>query len=146
MNIPVPVKPALADENSAEGLEAFTKYWLKLFSYGYETNDWAPFEAVTDPGCRTCSKTRQVVEDFHANGGWMSGGDFEILDFSTDYRTNTSGSIQSFVNYQQSDLTYYEPDGTQTPDEASKASVNITFSVYKEGEWFMLDFGAPEGT
>ena len=27
-NVPVPVKPALADKNTKEGLEAFTKYWF----------------------------------------------------------------------------------------------------------------------
>ena len=29
-NVPVPVKPALADKNSKEGVEAFTKYWFSL--------------------------------------------------------------------------------------------------------------------
>ncbi|WP_394252201.1 DUF6318 family protein [Arthrobacter pityocampae] len=145
-NIPVPVKPALADENSPEGLEAFTAYWLELFSYGYETNDWAPFEAVTDPGCRTCTQTQQVVMDFHASGGWMSGGRFKILDFGTEFRTNTSGSIQSLVRYQQDDLIYYESDGNQSQGEAPEASVNITFSIYEEGAWLLLDFGSPEGT
>ncbi|MHA7238369.1 DUF6318 family protein [Arthrobacter sp. TMS1-12-1] len=145
-NIPVPVKPALADENSAEGLEAFTEYWLELFSYGYETNDWAPFEEVTDPGCRTCTQTQQVVQDFYARGGWMSGGRFKLLDFGTEFLTNTSGSIQSMVNYQQNDLTYFESDGSQSRGEAPDASVNVTFSVYEDGSWLLLDFGKPEGT
>jgi hypothetical protein len=30
-NVPVPVKPALADKNTKEGLEAFTKYWYELW-------------------------------------------------------------------------------------------------------------------
>jgi hypothetical protein len=29
-NVPVPVKPALADKNTKEGLEAFAKYWFSL--------------------------------------------------------------------------------------------------------------------
>ncbi|MHA7285022.1 DUF6318 family protein [Arthrobacter sp. MDT3-44] len=145
-NIPVPVKPALADENSKEGMEAFTKYWLELFSYGYETNDWAPFEAVTDPGCRTCNQTRQVVQDYYAGGGWMSGGEFQLIDFGTDFRINTSGSIQGFVNYQQTDIMYYQNDGNNSESEAPGASVNVTFSLYEGDSWVMLDFGRPEGT
>ncbi|MFJ6002629.1 DUF6318 family protein [Arthrobacter sp. NPDC092385] len=145
-NIPVPVKPALADQNSAEGLEAFTRYWFELFSYGYETNDWVPYEAVTDPGCRTCAQTKQVVGDFYADGGWMGGGEFRIIDFGTDFRLNTSGSIQSFVNYQQADLIYYQKDGTNTLGEAPDASVNVLFSLYRDDAWVVLDFGKPEGT
>src|SRR6476661_305076 len=38
-NVPVPVKPALADKNSKEGVEAFTKYWFQVLSYAYETGN-----------------------------------------------------------------------------------------------------------
>ncbi|THJ66216.1 hypothetical protein E8P82_09440 [Arthrobacter echini] len=146
VNIPVPVKPALADENSAEGLEAFTEYWFELFSYGYETNDWAPFDAVTDPGCRTCAKTREVVADYYANGGWMDGGKFELLDFGTDLQMNTSGSFQAYAEYRQADLIYYDPTGSATPADAPESSVNAIFALYEDDAWYMLDFGKPEGT
>ncbi|MHA7219910.1 DUF6318 family protein [Arthrobacter sp. MDT1-48-3] len=145
-NVPVPVKPALADENSKEGLEAFTKYWFELFSYGYETNDWAPYDEVTDPGCQTCAQTRQVVGDFYSDGGWMTGGNFQVIDFETDFRLNTSGSVQSFVNYQQTDLTYHEKSGIKSLGNSPDASVNVTFSIFENGAWLMLDFGRPEGT
>ncbi|MHA7207489.1 DUF6318 family protein [Arthrobacter sp. MDT1-65] len=145
-NIPVPVKPALADENSAEGLEAFTEYWFELFSYGYETNDWAPFNAVTDPGCRTCEQTREVVRGSYSDGGWIRGGEFELLDFSVDFRVNTSGSIQGFVDYQQSDLMYYDKHGRGLLEKAPEASLNTIYAVYQETGWLLLDFGKPEGT
>ncbi|WP_152916154.1 DUF6318 family protein [Arthrobacter sp. RIT-PI-e] len=146
-NIPLPVKPALADENSAEGLEAFTEYWLALFSYGYETNEWSEFEAVTDPGCRTCERVKQIVGDLYAEGRWMSGGVFEINTYTTDFVINTSGSIRSFVEYQQSEITYYETDGSLIPsDDSPEPALNATFAIYEDGHWVMLDFGKPEGT
>lgn len=140
------MKPALADENSAEGLEAFTEYWFELFSYGYETNDWEPFDAVTDPGCRTCEKTRKVVTDFYGDGGWMQGGKFDLLDFGTDFQVNTSGSFQGVVNYQQNDLSYFDSDGSATSAGAPEPSVNVIFALYDRESWVMLDFGKPEGT
>lgn len=36
-NVPLPVKPALADKFSKAGIEAFAKYWYATLSYGYET-------------------------------------------------------------------------------------------------------------
>jgi hypothetical protein len=146
-NLPVPVKPALADENSAEGLEAFTKYWFKLFSYGYETNDWVPFEAVTGENCRTCNQVKEVVQGIYEDGQWISGGEFEVLSFSTDFTINTEGSMQVFVDNEQAEITYFENDGSAFPSEpATEAMVDVIFASYAQGGWTALDFGRPEGT
>lgn len=147
MNIPVPVKPSLADENSAEGLEAFTKYWFELFSYGYQTNDWAPFEAVTDPGCRTCSKYVDIVKSIYSKGQYIRGGQFELDEFSTEFVLNTQGSIQAFASNGQSDITFYGSDGTLIrTDPAPEAVVDSVFATFTEGSWLLLDYGKPEGT
>jgi len=147
MNIPVPVKPALADENSAEGLEAFTKYWFELFSYGYETNDWAPFEAVTDPGCRTCVNVTTAVREIYSEGGWVFGAQSEVTAFSTDFRTNTQGSVSSFVEVVQGGTKTFTSDGSLRGEDPEKAPrVSVTFALHDQSGWLMLDFGPPEGT
>jgi hypothetical protein len=146
-NIPVPVKPALADQNSAEGLEAFTKYWFELFSYGYETNDWAPYEAVTDPGCRTCGKYVDIVKGIYDKGQYIEGGSFTLEDFDTDFTVNTQGSVQAFVTNGQSDITFYGSSGTAIrTDAAPDPVVDVIFAVYSENKWLLLDYGKPEGT
>ncbi|MEG9248697.1 DUF6318 family protein [Arthrobacter sp. Soc17.1.1.1] len=146
-NIPVPVKPALADENSAKGLEAFTKYWFELFSYGYETNDWAPFEAVTDPRCETCSNAVSAVKGVYANGGWVSGANSDVTTFTTDFLTNTEGSIGSYVEVVQGASKTYSSSGEVEADAPEgDPNFNAIFSAHLEGRWVMLDFGAPEGT
>ncbi|WP_146069546.1 DUF6318 family protein [Arthrobacter sp. B0490] len=146
-NIPVPVKPALADENSAEGLEAFTEYWFELFSYGYETNDWAPFEAVTDPGCRTCDKYVEIVQGIYNKGQYIEGGEFILEEFVTDFAINTQGSIQVFVTNGQSDITFYGSDGIEIrTDAAPEPVVDVIFAAFTNGSWIVLDYGKPEGT
>lgn len=146
-NIPVPVKPALADENSEEGLEAFTEYWLELFSYGYETNDWTEFEAVTDPGCRTCENLSQEVQSHYEGGGWILGGDIEIISNTTDFVTNTSGSINSFIDIKQGRIEYYDSNGSKLKEtEASPPIIGVSIAFWEQKNWVMLDFGSPEGT
>lgn len=146
-NLPVPVKPALADENSAEGLEAFTEYWFELFSYGYETNDWAPFEEVTDPGCGTCANVMTAVGKVFDSGGWIAGGRTEVTDFSTDFAVNTQGSINAIVLVEQGASQVYLKSGEiESDDPESDPTANVIFVVFDNGQWRMLDFGAPEGT
>ena len=146
-NIPVPVKPALADQNSAEGLEAFTRYWFELFSYGYETNDWVPYEAVTDPRCENCANVTISVSEIFADGGWISGADSEVISFISDFRTNTEGSIGSYVEVVQGESIIYSASG-EVVEEAPEGNPTLKaiFSAYLDGRWVMLDFGAPEGT
>jgi hypothetical protein len=146
-NLPVPVKPALADENSAEGLEAFTKYWFELFSYGYETNDWVPFEAVTDPGCGTCTNVVAAVKRVYESGGWVVGAKSDITGYSTDFRANTQGSVSSFVEVVQGRTATFAGPGELRGDDPKKPpSTNVTFTLFDQDKWLMLDFGPPEGT
>ena len=146
-NIPVPEKPALADENSKEGLEAFTEYWFELFSYGYETNDWTEFEAVTDPGCGTCGNVLIAVEEVYDASGWIVGADSSLIDFTTDFQINTQGSIRSFVEVVQGQIQTYSSDGMLEGDDPEKESrTSVTFAIHGKDGWRMLDFGSPEGS
>ncbi|MBG6181531.1 DUF6318 family protein [Arthrobacter sp. CAN_A1] len=147
-NIPVPEKPALADENTVEGLEAFTEYWFELLNYAYITNDWEPFEAVTDPGCDTCVAIRSSVEEVYEQGQWIAGAEIQMLRFASDFEINTSGSINSFVENQQAEILYFDSDGTQlgSDPEQSDPSLDVVIAVWDDDSWFLLDFGRPEGT
>ncbi|WP_133185540.1 DUF6318 family protein [Arthrobacter sp. Bz4] len=146
-NIPVPEKPPLADENSVEGLEAFTEYWFELFSYGYITNDWAEFLEITDTGCGTCMNVVEGVEDHFSTGGWVAGGDAEVISFSSEFEANTAGSINSFVEVGQDRVTMFSPSGGETGESPpSDPSIDVVIAIYEEDRWIMLDFGSPEGT
>lgn len=146
-NIPVPEKPALADENSVEGLEAFTEYWFELFSYGYITNNWDEFLDITDSGCGTCANVVQGVQEQFVSGGWVAGGEAEVLNFSTDFEQNTAGSINSFVEVGQGEVTMFSQSGEVVgASPRSEPNIDVTIAIYEQDGWIMLDFGSPEGT
>lgn len=147
-NIPVPTKPALADENSKEGLEAFTRYWFELLNYAYETNDWAPFDAETDPGCRTCASIKGNVSALYDQGRWVQGANISVVSFSTEFEESVTGSISSFVENQQGQIVYFNADGTElkvTPMQPEPA-IDVVIAIWDKGSWLMLDYGTPEGT
>ena len=147
-NILVPQKPPLADENSVEGLEAFTEYWFELLNYAYITNDWTPFEAVTDPGCDTCTTIRSSVEDVYKAGRWIAGAEIDVVRFASEFEVNTSGSINSYVENQQGKIIYFESDGTWlgVDPKQSEPSLDVVIAVWDGNSWLLLDYGRPEGT
>ncbi len=146
-NIPVPEKPALADENSVEGLEAFTEYWFELLNYAYITNDWVPLEAVTDPGCDTCGSVKEAVQLVYADGRWLSGAEIEVTSFASEFELNTAGSISSFVQKRQAEVTYFNPDGSElSTDPPTEPVFDVVIALHEGNYWLMLDYGKPEGT
>ncbi len=147
-NIPVPVKPALADENSEEGLEAFTEYWFELLSYAYQTNDWTLFDEETDPGCRTCASIKSAVTELYGQGRWLSGAEVDLVSFDTAFQPTTSGSITSYVENRQEEINYFEQDGVvlRTVPRQSTPALDVVNTIYDSGSWLVLDYGAPEGT
>ncbi len=143
----MPEKSSLADENSLEGLEAFTEYWFELFSYGYVTNDWAEFDSVTDPGCGTCSNVVGGVQAHFSTGGWVAGGNADVVSFSSEFELNTAGSINSFVEVGQGEVTMFSSSGEVASESASSdPRIDVVIAIYEAGKWIMLDFGSPEGT
>ncbi|RJU03160.1 hypothetical protein D6T65_03440 [Arthrobacter frigidicola] len=143
----MPTKPALADENSKEGLEAFTRYWFELFNYGYATNDWKAFSEVTDPGCGTCRNVLTAVNEHYESGGWIVGGEAEMRSFTSDFIPNIEGSISSFVEVNQTAATTISEDGSvEGTSEARQESIDVVIALWEENRWVMLDFGPPEGT
>src|SRR6478735_9580951 len=73
-NVPVPVLPEVAKTETKEGLEAFTRYWFALLSYGYETGDATSFESIAPSPCEACQKVSKVIKDWHSEGRWLVGG------------------------------------------------------------------------
>lgn len=145
VNIPVPEKPALADENSVEGLEAFTEWWFELLNYAYATNDLEPLKAVTDEGCTSCGNIEESIASVYKDGGWLRGGDVNLESFGSEFATNTKGSISSFAFVTQDAATYYNSSGEviREGESYSEPTARQIVSIFAEGSWLMLDLGTP---
>jgi hypothetical protein len=143
VNIPVPEKPALADENSVEGLEAFTKWWVGLVNYGIATNDFAPMWQVTDQGCVTCGNIEASIREVYSEGGWQVGGEVSVEGFGSQFEVNTSGSISSYLTNKQTAITVYNQSGEVINEipAVTNPEPSGTFATWTDGAWVMLDFG-----
>jgi hypothetical protein len=143
-DLPVPQKPAGVDANSKEGLEAFTRYWFELFSYGYASNDWTDFKAVTDGGCDTCINVIGEVQKQYEAGGWIQGGEITVHSVSTKFQPGATGAISSFVEMEQAELVYFDQSGREAgASEALPRTRNVAIAVHKNNRWVMMDFGSP---
>ncbi|MFK0005262.1 DUF6318 family protein [Paenarthrobacter sp. NPDC090522] len=66
--------PALAKENTKEGLEAFIRYWYAVGNYANETGDISELRSLSTPECQPCAYFQRASSDGYTNGRWLVGG------------------------------------------------------------------------
>ncbi|MER2135901.1 MAG: DUF6318 family protein [Arthrobacter sp.] len=110
-NVPLPVMPEEAKAESKEGLIAFARYWYELVNYGYETGDVEPVKAVSGPDCFACQSFYKGMSDVYGTGGWIEGGDIEIIALDSEYLLTSEGRRQVLASVKQGDMIYWDEVG-----------------------------------
>lgn len=138
-NVPVPVKPALADKNSKEGLEAFTKYWFALLNYGYETGDLKAWSALTAASCTFCSNVKTSVAVGYRSGRWQVGGRLSTPSVQSNFKPN-SATQQVAAQVIQEVTQYYKADKSvgRSPEPGTNTGV-VVIAIHSKGEWSVSD-------
>ncbi|MFE4833786.1 DUF6318 family protein [Arthrobacter sp. NPDC056691] len=140
-NVPVPVKPALADKNTKEGVEAFTKYWFQTLSYAYETGNTKLMEVGSGPDCRFCNGLRDNIKNAWQGKQWIVGGKIQTPSVSGLYKKERT-SQQATVQVIQQEITIYKGDGTPFPDVTKQTNTGSQAVLqFDSSGWTVIDLG-----
>lgn len=140
-NVPVPVMPELAKENSKAGLEAFIGYWYATYSYATETGDLRPWSQSTDVTTVSGAAYKKAVELNYANGRWVVGGRITTPVIEVLWQ---DGLVEQPAKVQvlQEQIQYYDADGSSgqqvTPEYNTAEAVMVS---YRNGSWQVIDNG-----
>lgn len=140
-NVPIPVKPALADKNSKEGLEAFSKYWFQTLSYAYETGDTALMEAASGPNCRFCNGLRNNIHSAWQGKNWIAGGKIQTPSVRAKFSPGGK-SQQATIQVIQQELSIYKAVGVLS--QASTKATNTgsqAIATFDSTGWVIADLG-----
>ena len=138
-NVPVPVKPAVADKNSKEGLEAFAKYWFALLNYGYETGNLTRWSKLTSASCVFCNNIKTSVAVGYKEGRWQAGG--RLSASSIDARYTASSTEQQIVAQVIQEVTqFYKADKTvgRQPEPGTNTAV-VILATHAKGQWSVVN-------
>ncbi|MET4539983.1 hypothetical protein ABIE37_001764 [Arthrobacter bambusae] len=140
-NVPVPVMPELAKENSKAGLEAFIGYWYAQQNYAMETGDQTTWSQLSADECETCKRIEKGINDSHINGRWSVGGSISIPVVEPIWANGTANQ-QAKVQVIQEQIEYFNADGTS--GRASEAATNSAFGLlatYGSHGWTVTNLG-----
>ncbi len=146
-NVPVPVKPPLADEFSKEGLVAFSKYWYEVLSYAYETGDGQALDSISAHTCTTCANVRHALPAWHQEGRWTVGGRMIVEAAQSKFMKTPTNDYQVILVVRQTAISYHRPDKTiaeNHPD--SKPITDILVGTYADNHWTAMAAEHVSGT
>ncbi|MGO4432858.1 DUF6318 family protein [Paenarthrobacter sp. RAF9] len=140
-NVPVPVMPELAKENSKAGLEAFIGYWYATYSYATETGDLKPWTASTDATTKSGAAYKRAVELNYTSGRWVAGGRITTPVIEVLWKDGADPQSAK-AQVVQEQILYFDADGT--PGQEATPAYNTAEAViatYQHGLWQVVDSG-----
>lgn len=139
-NVPVPVMPALARENSKAGLEAFVRYWYAVGNYANETGDVSELSTLSTQQCQSCVYFQKAATDGHMNGRWLVGGSVTLPSIEINWNP-TETNHQATVQVIQDAVSYYNADGTEgRPADPPSNDAFVVIANFHT-EWKVVDTG-----
>ncbi|WP_104053832.1 MULTISPECIES: DUF6318 family protein [unclassified Arthrobacter] len=136
-NVPMPVMPDVAKEESKEGLIAFGEHWFDLVNYGYETGDAAPVREISAPDCEICESFYDDLEKGYVDDDWIQGGKISVLQTGTKFIQTPEGRYQLLLSIRQDASANRGPNGkvyVEAPiDESTTAQ--IMEATYISDHW-----------
>ncbi|WP_124035162.1 DUF6318 family protein [Kocuria tytonicola] len=73
-NVPKPVMPAEAKEETEAGAQAFLNYRADAQWYSIQTGDTSLVREVTSTDCAKCTEQFDAYDQIYARGHWAAGG------------------------------------------------------------------------
>jgi hypothetical protein len=128
-NVPEPVMPDLAREESREGAQAFLDYWSDAMWYAYQTGDTSFAWEVTNRSCAVCNEELKTVKEAYELGAWLVGGR-ETLEIQEDSFYRASDGVYKPVVKGWSEGGKLVEGGKVTYEEPSEIDPTQPFLVY----------------
>ncbi len=139
-NVPVPVMPELAKENSKAGLEAFIGYYYAIKNYANETGDTTVLATLNSSDCASCTKLLDATSDSYIDGRWRAGGNIRIPVVEIDWKDTDSSHLAKLQLIQDA-IAYYNADGTEgRPANSATNSAFVLIAAF-EASWKVVEIG-----
>ncbi|MEQ4566839.1 DUF6318 family protein [Paenarthrobacter sp. CAP02] len=139
-NVPVPVMPELAKENSKAGLEAFIGYYYAIKNYANETGDTTVLGTLNSSDCASCTKLLDATSDSYRDGRWRAGGNIRIPVVEIDWKDTDSSHLAKLQLIQDA-IAYYNADGTEgRPANSATNSAFVLIAAF-DASWKVVEIG-----
>jgi hypothetical protein len=147
-NVPKPVMPDLASEETRDGAQAFLDYWSDAMWYAHQTGDAAYARQIISSACDICTEQLEFVEDVYVDDAWFIGGRERPVIQDATIQRSSDGVYKPIVLASAEGLKLVE-DGVVTYEAFPRTGQGDPFPVYldySEGSWIYITAANMPGT
>ena len=147
-NVPKPVMPDLAKEESRDGAQAFLDYWSDAMWYANQTGDTSYIREVVSEACELCVDQFAVIEDVYAENAWFMGGMENIILQESTLLPAADGIYKPIALSNSEGIRLVE-DGEVTYEAHPRTGEGDPFPVYldyENGKWVYITAANMPGT
>ncbi len=147
-NVPKPVMPDLAREESRDGAQAFLDYWSDAMWYANQTGNTTYIREIVSEACEVCNDQFAVIEDVYAEGAWFVGGRENIYLQDKTISPAADGVYKPIALSDSEGIKLLE-DGEVTYEAQPRTGKEDPFPVYldyENGEWVYITAANMSGT
>ncbi|MBM7051733.1 DUF6318 family protein [Rothia sp. ZJ1223] len=116
LNVPKPVMPELAKEQSFEGAKAFIEYWIETENYAHQTGKSQFAEAATSASWKSQRGIYDYNRSVYAEGAWLTGGTTSISVEGDSFVVSSGNKHDAIVIYTRDLGGVYENTGAYFED------------------------------
>lgn len=146
-NVPKPVMPDLAREESREGAQAFLHYWSDAMWYAYQTGDTSFARNIISPHCEVCLDELSEVERAYRGERWLTGGRQAFTLQDPAMQRATDGIYKPVVKYRNDEVRLVGDQGVVdevAPDPNSDEPL-LVYMDYKDQAWIYITMAPLSG-
>ena len=135
--VAAPELPAAAQKRSQEGAEAFFRYFIDVYNYGYAALDPSVVESISDSKCRYCASVVRDIKASRDKGLRFEDGLVSVAgSLAAPDQNGLNFTIVAFID--QTAGTIYRADGTveETSDAVKNQRADVTLT-WVDGAWRM---------
>jgi hypothetical protein len=142
-NLPRPVLPESAKQNTKEGFEAFTQYWFDVASYALENNEPDAIKNLSKPDCKVCNAYIEDSVETASSGGWWEGPRWRVSGFLADMTLDPLKQALGQFLLDESPSSKFDSGGNvlKSMKGGNNNRLKEIYAVYQDGRWLAAQLG-----
>ncbi|WP_298589180.1 DUF6318 family protein [uncultured Kocuria sp.] len=137
-NVPKPVMPELAREESREGAQAFLDYWSDAMWYAYQTGDTSYAREITSDACEACMDELDELGAVYEEGSWAIGGRESVEISQAELFRAADGIYKPVVVYKRESGQLVSDAEIEVDAPGEPGDKSILYMDFADGSWIYI--------
>lgn len=138
LNVPEPVMPEVAKEQTFEGAKAFLEYWVEAKNYNIETGKVSPVKELVTPNWPEEREMYEAIDQEYKADGWVEGSLAKLEIPDEDFNVVYEGLYDVIVYHTENPGKLYDKNGKvkeEIPAFNTSHQPTVITLKFENGRW-----------